>query len=59
MARAPAIMLHKLDGRLLTFRVGESFAYKRSGVTYVEIEGKEYKVRETLNQIDKLIRDLK
>jgi hypothetical protein len=59
MARAPAIMLHKLDGRLLTFRVGESLAYKISGITYVEVEGKEYQVKETLNQIDKLIRDLK
>lgn len=59
MKRAPAVMLHKLNGRLLTFRVGEDFAYKISGVTYVEVGGKEYAIKETLDELDTLIQEAK
>ena len=60
MKRAPAVMLHKLNGRLLTFRVGEDFAYKISGVTYVKVGGgKEYAIKETLDELDTLIQEAK
>jgi len=53
---APRIFLHTLDGRALMFNVNEDLYAQREGVVGVEIRGEWHPVRETMNEIETIIR---
>jgi len=54
---APIIFLHTLDGRAFAFRINEDLYAQIAGVVEVEIRGERIRVRETMDEIEKFIRE--
>jgi hypothetical protein len=55
MRGAPVIFLHTLDGRAIAFNIHEDQLYSEN--VEVGIRGERHRVRETLEEIERFIRE--